>query len=102
MGPESESIDLRAETDGLLDCLRRGDGRASIHLARLFVADTGGALQPFADVLAARLADHLSRYAETGVTDSWTALEDEVYGLLQAASIDWTAAPEEGRPGEEA
>ena len=43
----------------------------------------------FADALAARLADHLSRYAELGVSDSWTALEDEVYGLMQSASIDW-------------
>jgi hypothetical protein len=41
------------------------------------------------DALAARLADHLSRYAELGVSDSWTALEDEVYGLMQSASIDW-------------
>jgi len=102
MAEEKKPIDLRAETDGLLDCLGRGDGQASVHLARLFVADTQGALQPFAEVLAARLADHLSRYAETGVTNSWTALEDEVYGLMQGASIDWTGTPSTGRPGEEA
>lgn len=102
MDSERDTHDLEVETAALLDCIRRGDPQASLHLARLFVADRRGALQPFADALAARLADHLSRYAETGVTDSWTALEDEVYGLMQAASIDWERIPRTGRPGEEA
>jgi len=102
MGPDTEPRDLSAEADALLDCIRRGDPQASVHLARLFVADSKGALQPFAEALAARLADHLNRYAETGVTDSWSALEDEVYGLMQAASIDWDRIPRAGRPGEEA
>jgi hypothetical protein len=82
-------IDPSAEAAALIDCMERGDSRASVHLARLMSVDTRGTLQPFADVLAARLADHLSRYAELGITSSWTALEDEVYGLMQAASIDW-------------
>jgi hypothetical protein len=86
-------IDLESEAAALIDCMRRGDARASVHLARLMTVDEKGTLQPFADALAARLADHLSRYAEIGVTDSWTALEDEVYGLMQAASIDWRRLP---------
>jgi hypothetical protein len=85
-------VDPRKEAAALIECMERGDSRASVHLARLMSADTHGTLQPFADVLAARLADHLSRYSELGVVDSWTALEDEVYGLMQAASIDWGRA----------
>ena len=92
-------IDLDRETHALLDCIKQGDPQASVHLARLFVADRSGALQPFAEVLAARLSDHLSRCAEIGVTDSWTALEDEVYGLMQAASIDWAKIPGFGERG---
>jgi hypothetical protein len=95
-------IDLRKEVEGLLDCLVRGDKRASVHLARLVQADTKGALQPFADALYARLSDHLSRYAETGVVDPDKTLEDEVYGLLQKTAIDWDGFPKTGRPGEEA
>jgi len=86
---EDDRIDPRSEAAALIDCMERGDARASVHLARLMATDTRGTLQPFADALAARLADHLSRYAELGVSDSWTALEDEVYGLMQSASIDW-------------
>jgi len=86
---EFETIDPMAEAEALIDCMRRGDGRASVHLARLMTTDTRGTLQPFADALAARLCDHLNRWAELGVTSSWSALEDEVYGLMQAASIDW-------------
>lgn len=89
MAAESTPIDIREETRGLLQCMERGDPRASVHLARLFVADGARTLQPFAEALTARLADHLSRYAEIGVTDSWSALEDEVYRLIREASIDW-------------
>jgi hypothetical protein len=88
-GGESTSIDLRAEVEGLLDCLVRGDPRASVHLARLVEADTKGVFRPFAEVLSARLCDHLSRYAEIGVTDPYLALEDEVYRLIQAGAVDW-------------
>jgi hypothetical protein len=94
-------IDLREEVEGLLDCLARGDKRASVHLARLVQADRKGALQPFADAFYARLSDHLHRYAETGVVDPGETLEDEVYGLLQKAAIDWDGFPKTGRPGEE-
>ena len=89
MPDQDDRIDPRSEAAALIDCMERGDARASVHLARLMSADTRGTLQPFADALAARLADHLSRYAELGVSDSWTALKDEVYGLMQSASIDW-------------
>ena len=95
------AIDLKEEVEGLLDCLVRGDQRASVHLARLIQADTKGALQPSADALHARLSDHLHRYAETGVVDPDTTLEDEVYGLLQKTAIDWDGFPKTGRPGEE-
>jgi hypothetical protein len=89
MSTEAEKIDARVEAEALIDCMERGDPQASVHLARLMTTDHRGTLQPFADVLAARLSDHLSRYAELGVSSSWSALEDEVYGLMQAASIDW-------------
>lgn len=93
MSEREDRIDPRAEAQALIECMERGDPRASVHLARLMTTDTRGTLQPFADALAARLADHLSRYAELGVSDSWTALEDEVYGLMQTASIDWGRSP---------
>lgn len=99
---EATSVNLRDEIEGLLDCLTRGDNQASVHLARLIEADTGGALRPFAEVLAARLCDHLSRYAELGITDPYVALEDEVYELIQAGATDWDKLPRTGRPGEEA
>ena len=93
MSDQDGRIDPRKEAAALIECMERGDSRASVHLARLMSVDTHGTLQPFADVLAARLSDHLSRYSELGVADSWTALEDEVYGLMQAASIDWGQTP---------
>jgi hypothetical protein len=96
------TTNLRDEIEGLLDCLTRGDTYASVHLARLVEADTSGALRPFAEALTARLCDHLNRYAEIGITDPYTALEDEVYRLVQAAAIDWDKIPRTGRPGEEA
>jgi hypothetical protein len=101
MAAETMAINLRDETEGLLDCLVRGDAYASVHLARLIEADTAGALRPFADVLAARLCDHLSRYAELGITDPYIALEDEVYKLIQVGAMDWDRIPRTGRPGEE-
>jgi hypothetical protein len=98
MSDELASIDLQAEVDGLLDCLLRGDPHASVHLARLVEADTMGAFRPFAEVLAARLCDHLNRYAEIGITDPYIALEDEVYRLIQAGAIDWDKIPRTGMP----
>lgn len=102
MSDEAISINLREEIEGLLDCLTRGDTYASVHLARLIEADTKGAFQPFAEALAARLCDHLNRYAEIGINDPYTALEDEVYKLIEATAIDWDGIPRTGRPGEEA
>ena len=102
MSDELALANLRDEVEGLLNCLTRGDKQASVHLARLIQADNSGALQPFAEALAARLCDHLDRYAEIGVTDSHTTLDDEVYSLLQTAAIDWDKIPRTGRPGEEA
>jgi hypothetical protein len=102
MSDEPKPINLRDEVDGLLDCLTRGDTYASVHLARLIEADTKGALLSFAEALSARIADHLSRYAELGVTDPYETLEDEVYKLIQAAAVDWNGQPKTGRPGEEA
>jgi hypothetical protein len=97
-----ESVDPRKGREALIDCLSREDRHTSIHLARLVEADTKGALQPFADALAARLADHLNRYAELGVTDPYITLEDEVYQLIKSAAEDWDGTPKTGRSGEEA
>jgi hypothetical protein len=102
MSDEVTSTNLRDEVESLYECLTRGDKQASVHLARLIQADTSGAFQPFAEALAARLCDHLDRYAEIGVIDPHTTLEDEVYKLLQTAAIDWDKIPRTGRPGEEA
>jgi hypothetical protein len=99
---EETTINLREEVEGLLDCLTRGNTQASVHLARLIQADTKGVFQPFAEALAARLCDHLNRYAELGITDPHTTLEDEVYRLIRTAAIDWDRLPKTGRPGEEA
>jgi hypothetical protein len=99
---ENGTIDLRGEIEGLFHCLTCGDKRASVHLARLIEADTQGTLQPFAEALSARLCDHLHRYAESGVVDPNRSLEDEVYGLLKIAAIDWDGFHKPGRPGEEA
>lgn len=95
MSAANDQIDRQAEAKQLLDCMERGDLRASVHLARLFVTDNKQTLYPFAEVLAGRLIDHLSRMADIGVTNQYSALEDEVYALLQAASIDWARL---GRP----
>lgn len=95
-------FNLREEVDAFCDCLLSGDPRASVHLARIIQADTRGALQPFAEALSARLCDHLNRYAELGITDPQTCLEDEVYRLIRTAAVDWDGLPKTGRPGEEA
>jgi hypothetical protein len=100
--PDEMTINLRQEVDNLFDCIQRGDTRASVHFARIIQADTQGALQPFAEALAARLCDHLNRYAELGETDPHITLEDEVYRLIKTAAIDWDGLPKTGRPGEEA
>ena len=101
MSETAEPISTRHEIEGFLDCLDRGDTYASVHLARLVQTDTKGTLQPFAEALAARLCDHLGRYAEIGITDPYAALEDEVYELVKTAAIDWDGRPKTGRPGEE-
>jgi hypothetical protein len=93
MSDEAPSINLRDEVESLHTCLTRGDPYASVHLARLVEADTRGALRPFAEALAARLCDHLNRYAEVGVNDPYVALEDEVYSLIQKAAVDWNKIP---------
>jgi hypothetical protein len=98
---EDNPIDIRRETEDLYNCLVSGDKRASVHLARLVEADTKGTLQPFAEALSARLCDHLHRFAEMGVIDPNRTLEDEVYGLLKTAAIDWDGFHKTGRPGEE-
>jgi hypothetical protein len=102
MCDEAPPINLRDEVEGLHDCLTRGDIFASVHLARLVETDTRGALRPFAEALTARLCDHLNRYAEVGVNEPYAALEDEVYGLIQKAAVDWDKIPRTGRAGEEA
>jgi hypothetical protein len=102
MSDEAMPINLRDELEGLYDCMICDDIHASVHLARLVEADVKGVLRPFAEALAARLCDHLNRYAEIGVTDPYTALEDEVHNLMQKAAIDWDKIPKTGRLGEEA
>ena len=102
MSDKPNFINLRDEIEGLLDCLTRGDTYASVHLARIIEADIRCTLQPFAEVLTARLCDHLDRYAELGITDSRETLEDEVYNLIRTAAVDWNGLPRSGRPGEEA
>lgn len=93
MSDEAPSINVRDEIEALVDCLARGDAHASVHLARLVEADARGALRPFAEALAARLCDHLNRYAELGESDPYVALEDEVYNLIQKAAVDWDKLP---------
>ena len=87
MSDEITAIDIRDEVESLYECLTRGDKQASVHLARLIQADNSCALQPFAEALAARLCDHLNRYAEIGVVDPHTTLEDEVYNILHTLSL---------------
>ncbi|MCG3209653.1 MAG: hypothetical protein FOGNACKC_03280 [Anaerolineae bacterium] len=96
------AVNLEKEAENLVQSMHKGDLCGSVHLARLIEADTRGVFQPFADALAARIQDHLGRWAELGETDPHITLEDEVYHLLKAASIDWDGAPCSGRPGEEA
>jgi hypothetical protein len=100
--PEDPTTTLRDEIDALFHCMTRGDTQASVHLARVIQTDTQGALQPFAEALAARLCDHLNRYAESGETNPYHTLRDEVYMLIKMAAVDWDDLPKTGRPGEEA
>lgn len=99
---EGMKINLAEEAQAMVGYLEQGDPCASVHLARLIEADTTGAFRPFAEALAARLSDHLKRYAELGVTDPDVTLEDEVYRLIRFAAMDWDGIPCGGRPGEEA
>ncbi len=100
MVSKTTMINLQEETEKLLDCMRKGDPCASIHLARLIEGDTQGVFQPFAEALAARLRDHLHRFAELNVTDPDVTLDDEVYQLQKLAAVDWDRIPGHGRPGE--
>ena len=99
--PNEQVIHLRTEIDALFHCMARGDAQASMHLARVIQTDTQGTLQPFAEALAARMCDHLNRYAELGETNAYDTLNSEGYGLLKAAAVDWDGLPKTGRPGEE-
>lgn len=98
---ETTPIDVGQEAEALVNYLLKGDPCASKHLARLIEADNQGAFLPFAEALAARLRDHLHRWAELGVTNPEETLEDEVYDLLKRAAVDWDGLPCNGRPGEE-
>jgi hypothetical protein len=86
---DTNVLNLKHEAEALAYDLSQGDPCASVHLARLIEADVRGVFRPFAEALAARLSDHLARYAELGITDPQVTLEDELYALLQAAAIDW-------------
>jgi hypothetical protein len=99
---ETTRLDLKAEAEALAVELSQGNPCASMHLARLIEVDTRGAFYPFAEALAARLRNHLERWAELGVTDPEITLAEEVYHLLKLAAIDWDGLPCNGRPGEEA
>ena len=94
MFAETMVFDVKAETELLAQDLMSGDTCASFRLARLIEADSKGA--------AARLRDHVERWAELDVTDPEITLDDEVYQILKAAAIDWDHLPCTGRPGEEA
>lgn len=98
---EGMKINLQEEASIMASYLEQGDPCASVHLARLIESDTQGAFRPFAEALAARLNDHLKRYAEMGVTDPDVTLEDEVYRLIRFAAADWDGIPCGSRPGEE-
>lgn len=101
MIPDSVRLNPTTEAKNMANCLEHGDPRASIHLARLIETDEKGVFQPFADAVAARLTDHLSRWAELDETNPVVTLEDEVYQILKVASIDWDGLHAQGRPGEE-
>ena len=96
------STNLSTAANTLIHDLEIGDPSASHYLAQIIESDEKGALQPFADALAARLQDHLDRWAELGETDPQITLGDDVYNLLKNASIDWDGMVHPGRPGEEA
>jgi hypothetical protein len=102
MAADSARIDLKQEAEAFIHYLASGDPCASRHLARLIEADSQCALRPFAEALAARLRDHLHRWAELGITNPEETLQDEVYELFRRAAVDWNGLPCEGRPGEEA
>ena len=63
------SINLSNAASTLIHDQERGGPKASHYLAQIIESGKKGALQPFADVLAARLQDHLDRWAELGETE---------------------------------
>lgn len=99
---EDTNLNLQEEANKLVHHLIEGEACASNHLARLIESDNKGVFVPYAEALAARLRDHLHRFAELGETDPEVTLEDEVYRLLKMAAVDWDGLPCNGRPGEEA
>lgn len=96
----SLTINLEAEVQALLKCLKEGNPDASHHLARLIEADDQSVFLPFAEALSARLRDHLQRFAEINITDPDETLDEEVYQLLKGAALDWSDMPTQGRMGE--
>jgi len=95
------TLNVKEEAESLAYYLTAGNPCASLYLARLIELDNQGTLQPFADALAARLQDHLQRWAELGSIDLDVVLEDEVYQLLKVTAVDWDGVPYTGYPGEE-
>jgi hypothetical protein len=82
-------IDIDEEAAQLVAYMKAGDPCASVCLARLLEADHQGVFWPFAEALAARLRDHLHRWAELGVTDPEQTLAEDVYQLVKRAAVDW-------------
>ncbi len=48
-----------------------------------------GCVRQYTEAFAARLHDHLHRFAKLGETDSDVVFEDGVYQLLKMADVDW-------------
>ena len=99
---KENTIDLQEEANNLVSHLLDGEVCASNNLARLIVSDSKGVFKPFAEAFAARLCDHMHRFAELGETDPEETLNGDVYEILKLAAIDWNGLPCTGRPGEEA
>lgn len=99
---EETHLNVKEEALTLASNIIDGNLDASHHLARLIEADTKGVFQPFAQAFAARLHDHLKRWAELGIPEPDAALEEAIYELLKFTAVDWDGYPSTGRPGEEA
>jgi hypothetical protein len=89
-------VDVEREARALASDLAAGNPHASVHLARLIEADTGHALQPFAQALAAQVLDLLAlwrRRRRQGIADLGTAVDDGMYKALRLAAADWDGFP---------